>query len=37
MAEMNMADGHELDEVENQKRRRFLTGVTVGFGALDEP
>lgn len=34
MAEMNMADGHELDEVENQKRRRFLTGVTVGFGAL---
>ena len=33
MAEMNMADGHELDEVENQKRRRFLTGVTVGFGA----
>ncbi len=34
MAEMNMADGHEVDEVENQKRRRFLTGVTAGVGAV---
>ena len=34
MAEMNMADGHDFDEVENQKRRRFLTGITAGFGAL---
>lgn len=23
-----------VDEVENQKRRRFLTGITAGFGAL---
>ena len=34
MAEMSMTDGNEFDEVENQKRRRFLTGITAGFGAL---
>ncbi len=34
MAEMNMAEGHNVDEVENQKRRRFLTGCTVGLGAI---
>jgi ubiquinol-cytochrome c reductase iron-sulfur subunit len=36
-----MADNHDqsvdassIDEVENKKRRRFLTGVTAGFGAI---
>lgn len=34
MAEMNVADAAQFDEVENQKRRRFLTGITAGFGAF---
>ena len=34
MAEINVADAQQFDEVENQKRRRFLTGITAGFGAV---
>lgn len=33
-----MADNHDksvdADDIENKKRRRFLTGVTAGFGAI---
>lgn len=33
-----MADNHDqsvsTDDIENKKRRRFLTGVTAGFGAI---
>ena len=27
-------NAHDIDDVENQKRRRFLTGITAGFGAI---